>query len=256
MKFGIEIYRNGTVVSVPGPNVFHLWELNKFYQLYTYVFVLRGNGVTILVDTGCGDVEEINKNQIENYNGYNMFDIPEDEKIGAILSKAGINPDEVNYIFLTHLHHDHCSNVEMFPNAKIVISKKGLIKYMENKGSYYYNKFDFPAKSINYISSLQPEKIVFVENELEVMEGIKAFWVGGHTPCCMAVEVESKKGKVVFTSDVAFLIDNIERNHPIGCYYNLWECYEGYKKINERADIILTSHDPIILDSLFKKGKI
>lgn len=39
----------------------------------------------------------------------------------------------------------------------------------------------------------------------------------------MAAEVESKKGKVVFTSDVAFLIENIERNHPIDCYYNLWE---------------------------------
>ena len=251
MKFEIEIYRNGTVDKLPGPSIYYLWEFNKLYQLYTYVYILKGQGITILIDTGCGDVKEINKNQ-----GYDIFNIPKEEKIESILDKAMIKPDKVDYVFLSHLHHDHCSNVEMFPNAKIVVSKKGLIEYMKNKRPYYYNRFDFPMKPINYISALPQEKIVFIEDELEVVEGIKAFWVGGHSPCCIAIEVDSKKGKVVFTSDIAFLIDNIERDHPIGEFYNLWECYEGYKKIKKRAEVILTSHDPAIIDHLFKEGKI
>jgi len=61
---------------------------------------------------------------------------------------------------------------------------------------------------------------------------------------------------VVFTSDIAFLESNISKNHPIGFYYNLWECYEGYEKIKRKADIILTSHDPDILNKNYKDGKI
>ena len=256
MRFEIEIYRNGTVDALPAPNIYHLSDLNKLYQLYTYVYILKNGKNTVLIDTGCGDVEEINKIQIEKYNGQNVFNIPEDEKIGSILSKANIDPEEVDHVFLTHLHHDHCSNVGLFPNAKIVVSKKGWLEYMKKQRPYYYNPLDFPAGPIDYMASLPPGKILFIEDELEVIEGIKAFWVGGHSPCCMAFEVDTKNGKAVFTSDIAFLINNIKKNHPIGFYYNLWECYEGYKKIRDRADIILTSHDPVILDDLFKKGKI
>ena len=72
----------------------------------------------------------------------------------------------------------------------------------------------------------------------------------------MAVEINTKRGNVIVTSDVAFLERNVIENHPIGLFYNLWECYEAYKKINKRADFIFTSHDPDLLLKKFPDGKI
>ena len=84
---------------------------------------------------------------------------------------------------------------------------------------------------------------------------MRCFWVGGHTPCCMAVQVDTKKGRVVCTSDVAFFERNVTEEHPIGMFYSLWECHEAYKKIKRRADIIVTSHDPEVL-ARFPDGRI
>lgn len=255
MKYEIEIYRNG-VTKAPGPEIFFLSDWGKEYLLYTYVFIVKGNGHTILIDTGCGDINIINKMLLREFKGKITFDLPENETIEAIISKANINPEEVDYVFISHLHHDHASNVDLFPNAKVVLSKKGWLEYMKKERPYYYNDVLFPTRPVKYIASLPPGKLILVEDEEEILPEISTFWVGGHTPGCIAVEVNTKKGKVVFSSDVAFFIENIKKNHPIGLFYNLWECFEAYKKINSRADIILTSHDPSVLDRMFPDGKI
>lgn len=255
MVYEIEIHRNG-FTKAPGPEMFFLSDWDKEYDLYTYIFIVKGNGHTILIDTGCGDIEIINKMLNKEFGGKITFSLPEEERIGSILKKSNIDPREVDYVFISHLHHDHSSNVELFPNAKVVLSKKGWVEYMKKNRPYYYNDALFPAGPIKYIAGLPPEKIIFVEDEIEVLPGIKAFWVGGHTPGCMAVQVNSREGKVVFTSDVAFFEENVTDNHPIGLFYNLWECYEAYKRIKDNADIIITSHDPSVLDKKFPNGKI
>jgi len=256
MYYEIEIFRNGRIKSLPGPNIFRLSNYSKLYELYIYVFILKGKGKTIVIETGCGDVTEINRRNMEENEGYDIFEIPEEEGIESIIQKANIDCEDVDFVLLTHLHHDHISNVNLFPNAKVVLSKKGWTEYIKKNRPYFYDELIYPVRPINYISSLPHEKLILVDGEQEIIEGINAFWVGGHTPCCLAYELETKKGKAVFTSDIAFLESNIINNHPTGFYYNLWECYEGYEKIRKRADIILTSHDPDILDTHFKDGRI
>ena len=255
MNYKIEIYKNGST-KAPGPEMFFLSDWEKEYSIYTYLFILKGNGHTILIDTGCGDIDVINKMLYEEFGGKISFDLPKDENIKSILEKSSTDPEEVDYVFISHLHHDHSSNIDLFPNATVVLSKKGWMEYMKKERPYYYNDALFPTRPIKYISSLPAERIIFVEDEVEVLPGIKAFWVGGHTPGCMAVQVESAKGRVVFTSDVAFFRENVIKNRPIGLFYNLWECFEAYKKIRDNADIIITSHDPEVLDKMFPEGKI
>jgi glyoxylase-like metal-dependent hydrolase (beta-lactamase superfamily II) len=255
MDYTVDIYKNGST-SAPGPEMFYLSDWGKGYKLYTYVFIVKGGNHTILIDTGCGDIEVINKMLLKEFEGKISFDLPEDETVEAILEKSNTDPLVVDYVFLSHLHHDHSSNIDMFPNAKVVLSKKGWLEYMKKERPYYYNDALFPVRPIQYISALPAEKIIFIEDELEVLPGLKAFQVGGHTPCCMALRVNTAAGRVVFTSDVAFFKKNVEENHPIGLFYNLWECFEAYKKIRENADIIITSHDPAVLDEMFPEGRI
>jgi len=257
MQYEIEIYRNG-ITSAPGPEIFFLSDWEKQYKLYTYVFVIKGENFLMMADTGCGDIDVINEMLFKEFKGKITFDISRDETIEAIINKSKIEPEKVQFVFISHLHHDHSSNVDLFPNAKVILSRNGWLQYMNKNKPYYYNDILFPIKPIKYIASLPSDKIIFVDNfkEKEIIPGIKSFWVGGHTPCCLALQINTAKGKVVLSSDIAFLTRNIIENHPIGLFYNLWECYEGYKKIKENADIILTSHDPDILESTFPNGKI
>ncbi|HHT78443.1 MAG TPA: MBL fold metallo-hydrolase [Actinobacteria bacterium] len=255
MKYSIEIFKNGQT-SAPGPEMFYLSEWDNSYNLHTYFFQLKSGNRTILVDTGCGDTDIINKMLFKEFKGKISFDLPEEERIQSYIKKRRIIPEKVDYVIISHLHHDHSSNVGIFKNAKVVLSRKGWLEYMKKKRPYYYNDALFPTEPIQYISSLPAEKIILAGEEEEILPGLKVFYVGGHTPCCMAVEAETQSGKVVMTSDVAFLKSNVKNNHPVGLFYNLWECFEAYKKISSRADIVLTSHDPDILDKDFPSGLI
>lgn len=255
MNYLIEIFKNGQTTA-PGPEMFYLSQWDKNYNLYTYFFQLKAAGKTILVDTGCGDIDNINEMLAKEFGGKISFELPEEERIEAYIKKKRINPDEVDYVILSHLHHDHSSNIDLFKNARVVLSKRGWLEYMKKERPYYYNDILFPTKPIKYISALPADKIILVDDEMEILPGLKVFYAGGHTPGCLAVEAKTAAGNVVMSSDVAFLKDNLKSNHPIGLFYNLWECFEAYKKINKRADIILTSHDPDIMDKDFPTGLI
>lgn len=255
MNYTIEIFKNGET-SAPGPEMFYLSEWERDYSLYTYFFQIKSDDTTILLDTGCGDIDIINKMLFEEFKGKINFDVPENERIESYIKQGKIIPDKIDYVILSHLHHDHSSNVSFFKNAKVVLSRRGWLEYMKKERPYYYNDVLFPTEPIKYIASLPASKIVLIDEEVELLPGLKVFYVGGHTPCCIAVEAETQSGKVVFTSDTAFLKKNVKSNHPIGLLYNLWECFEAYKKINKRADIIITSHDPDVLIKDFPSGVI
>ncbi|GAI85193.1 unnamed protein product, partial [marine sediment metagenome] len=153
-----EIYKNGETTA-PGPEIYFMKEWDKKYLLYTYVFIIRGNGKTMLVDTGCGDIEPINKMLLEEFGGTITFNLPEDETINAIIKKANIDPNKVDFVFISHLHHDHASNIHLFPNAKIVISKRGWLEYMKKERPYYYNDILFPINTIKLTASFMIESI-------------------------------------------------------------------------------------------------
>ncbi len=255
MKYTIEIYRNG-VAKAPGPEIYYLSGWEKEYELYTYVFVVRNKERIMLIDTGCGDISLVNQMLEQEVGGRIYFDIPAAETIDKILEDAEVDPKKVDYIFISHLHHDHVSNVALFPNAKIVVSRQGVDAYMNEHRPYYYNEILFPSEAIGSILSRPYDQIIYVDGTEEVLPGIRCHPVGGHTPGCMAVEIDTEQGAAVCTSDVAYMRGNVTGNHPVGRFYNLWECYDAYKLLQERSDILLTSHDPGILDATFPTGRV
>lgn len=74
-------------------------------------FLVRSGGATVLIDTGLGAV--------------NMFGFTGGALVSE-LAKEGVKPEDIDTVFVTHLHVDHCGNVAvtegastkaMFPNA-------------------------------------------------------------------------------------------------------------------------------------------
>ncbi len=240
----------------PGPEIYYLSAWDEWINLYFYFWIVRGGGKTILVDTGIRDVNEINPSVIRTFGEKGMFRMDmEKENIPKLLKENGVKPEDVDYVFLTHLHYDHASNVPLFPNATFVISRRGWIEIVAPRHPYLVTDF-FPRDVLAYLVGEANDRLYLADDvEDNIVPGIGVFWTGGHTPCCQAIKINTEKGVAVITSDVVFLYDNIEKNHPIGLSYNIPECLDAMERIRKEADIIVPAHDPELLKR-FPGGRI
>lgn len=82
-----------------------------------WMFLVRGEGVCFLVDTGPGDPEIW-----QQY--HHAFERQSDEEPIQALSRVGVAPDDVQVVINTHLHWDHCNGNHLFPKAEVRVQAR------------------------------------------------------------------------------------------------------------------------------------
>jgi glyoxylase-like metal-dependent hydrolase (beta-lactamase superfamily II) len=218
-------------------------------KLYNYAFLVKKDGKNILVDNGLKDVLIMNKPTLEIFKGAMRWKVEQQDNILERLKNEGIGPEDIDYVILTHFHYDHCSNTDLFPNAKIIFHKKAWINVICSEfplGPFY------PKDILAYIVK-EWDRVMVLEDDQDILNGISLHWLGGHDHGCTAVVIKTHEGKVILTSDAIQVYENLEE--PVGVNYNLDECYRAMTWVKENGEIIIPSHDPKILIK-YTDGKI
>ncbi len=87
--------------------------------------------------------------------------------------EVGINPASVEYLILTHLHFDHCSNLDLFSAATIVMSQAER-EYVASETAACADDVAIPP----YIFSLlEGRDIILTADEMQVTGGIRVAWL-------------------------------------------------------------------------------
>lgn len=224
-----------------GNHVHDEYTAEQGYRFNMYVWILKGGPRPILVDTGPKSIEEINRG-LGNMVIEPVRQAP-GEDLPSILARNDVDPKDVSHVFFTHLHYDHCTNYDLFPNAQYVVNKRGFeeaLRRLSTIGPWIPGEVLFPFRD-----ELK-DRVLLVE-EAEPVPGIRTFWLGGHTPCSQAIVVETGAGTAVIAGDVVSVYENIEKNKPVGVGESAGESLAGMARIREIADIVLPSHDPEVL---------
>jgi len=118
--------------------------------------------------------------------------------ITAPLASAGISPDEVTVVVITHMHGDHIGGLTgddgtpTFANARYVTGQV---------------EFDAWAKqeNENFAAKVQPlaEKMTFIGDGDSVVSGITSMAAFGHTPGHMTYMIESGGKQLALIADLA-----------------------------------------------------
>lgn len=122
----------------------------------------------ILIDTGCGIGNEIE---------------PDAGKLVGNLEKEGIKTSDIDLILHTHAHLDHCTGSfdlqgrPIFPNARYILSKPEW-EFINAKPPAGEDPKSFAVARNWYVK--MPEKIDVVENNTEIVPGIKLICAGTH----------------------------------------------------------------------------
>ena len=244
--------------SVPGPQMFHMARWGEWLHADFFLFVLRGDdGQIMLIDTGIRDVDEIQPLVVAGVGERGRFRMDmTSQNIPLLLNKEGIDPAEVQYVFITHLHYDHCSNVRLFPNARFVVSRTGWHLTLDPPHPALVPDVLFPRDVLAYLIGEARQRLILVDDEApEIVPGIGAFYVGGHTLCSQAFTVRTRRGLAVFPGDTIFYYENIEKDHPVGLAANIAQCYQAMQRVRALADIVVPPHDPRLLE-LYPDGLV
>lgn len=248
MNFEIHVLKLGQS-DVPGPEVYWMSHWEQWLTLYFYMVVIRGGGQVVIVNTGPPlDLAPMNE-QWSSYAGPRCRMVRTDEeRPSSALATLGIRPENVTHVLITPLQSYATGNIPLFRNAQVCISRRGWIEdfHAPRFPSHAPRQARIPDDVLTYLDIEHPEKVRLLEDEDEVMPGLRARWVGVHHRSSMAFEVDTERGAVVI-SDAAFHYGNVERMHPLGILESLEECHLAYRWF-QKADIFIPLYDPAVLD--------
>ena len=195
----------------------HAWLANgqvdaaaEHFILSVNTWVLRVGGKVILVDTASGNHKDRPFSAL-----FHQLNTPYLER----LERAGVKPEEVDFVLLTHLHVDHVGwNTRLdngrweptFPNARYVFSRVEREFFDTPAGESRRMVFDdsvLPVIDAGLAEEIGPEGG-------EYLPGIRFHPTPGHSAGHMSIEIESAGAHALFSGDVW--------HHPIQVYRPAW----------------------------------
>ena len=129
--------------------------------------------------------------------------------------QIGVFAKDVDTVVLTHHHNDHTGNVDMFPNAKVLI----------------HSGEDRPFRGAEV-----------VEGDMSLAKGIELRHTPGHSWDSMSVFVEGPDRKYVIAGDAIPLEDNYRKNVPPALHVCKDLAMKSIKTIADYADVIIPGH--------------
>jgi glyoxylase-like metal-dependent hydrolase (beta-lactamase superfamily II) len=157
------------------------------------VFMFKLGSRLYLVDTGAGQ----------------LFPAGFGGKLLQSLATAGVRPEQITDILLTHAHDDHMGGLIhngalAFPNAVVHVAKADVDFFGDRsnaaKAHYGMNYFDDYFASLKHY--VDAGKVQTFEGTTEIAPGISATVHPGHTPGSTFYTVESDGQIIVFVGDI------------------------------------------------------
>jgi glyoxylase-like metal-dependent hydrolase (beta-lactamase superfamily II) len=166
------------------------------------------------------------------------------------LSLLGIDGTDVEKVVVTHLHWDHIGNLDLFPNAELIVPQRELDFWTTPiaRRTQFAHHADFDAVA-GLVRASAEGRVRPVVDETEVAPGIVATVVGGHSPGQMIVSVAGSEAGVLLASDAVHYYDELAKDRPFAVVYDLADAYRAFDKVRaltEDGRVFVPAHDPLV----------
>jgi glyoxylase-like metal-dependent hydrolase (beta-lactamase superfamily II) len=180
-------------------------KIDTVYALW----LIRGGGRNILFDSGFHRERWFKLWMIKDY-------LRPDEGVRL----AGVKPEEVTDVVISHAHWDHTGGIDLFPHATVWIQKQEFRYYTGDAWQTGGQHGGIDPDDVQELVKLNTEgrlKLVDGDN-VEIFPGIRAYTGGRHTYASQYIRVEGDP-PFVLASDNVYLYRNLAE-HAASATFN------------------------------------
>lgn len=210
-----------------------------------YVWLVRGGGKNILVDSGFYRPQFMKQWKPADY-------IRPDEAV----ARAGVKAGDITDVVITHAHWDHLDGADLFPNAQIWIQRDEYVYYTADAWQSGGKHGGIDPEDLAFLLKANTSgRLHLIDGEREILPGIRVYTGGRHTYASQFVTVTGKPGPIVLASDNVYLYQNLEKHVPIAQTFDEGSnlaAQDRMKTMVKDQRFIVPGHEPLVLESFPK----
>jgi len=183
----------------------------------------------------------------------------EDQTIPGALKKLGLEPKDIDVVFNSHFHFDHCGGNKYFPDAKKICHKSEIAQAAEPQPFEVlgYSDLSFSAevaeargKADQLLPGTTAKNTAFegVEGDVELAKGVTLLHTPGHAIGNYSVMVDTGARRLLFTIDACYSQKSLDMMCQASFHIDPVAGVESMRKLKavaERHDAeLMFSHDP------------
>lgn len=240
-----EVYaiRFGTLPQLAVSGLVAGADRSRRLDIPVMVWLLKGSdGRRVLVDAGFHQKKYVDQWKVRDF-----------RSPAEAVAAAGVKPDEITDVIVTHAHWDHVGGVDLFPKATVWIQRD---EYSYYTGEAWHARNTHGGIDADHMAALLKTntdgRLRFVNgDDLEILPGIRCYTGGRHTQASQYVGVRTAGGTAVITSDNMYLYENLEKGAPIAQTLDAASNLKAQARIRSLASdpsLIVPGHDPAVFD--------
>ena len=163
------------------------------------------------------------------------------------VARAGVKPDEITDLIISHVHWDHLDGIDLFPRARVWIQREEFEHHLDSTGAVKDRAID--SADARVLAQLAREgRVNLVDGDAkEIIPGITVYTGGKHTYASEFATVHTQEGTVVLASDNVYLYENLATHRPIAqtldSVSNI-RTQDRMKTLASDPRLIVPGHDP------------
>lgn len=199
------------------------------------LFLIEHPGGRVLFDTGMHPkwkAAAVSPRRIE---------VGEADDVLSLLAGAGVAPEEVDHVVVSHLHYDHAGGLQFFPHAPVWVQATEL-RFARAPAVYQrelYDRDDFEHR-VRW-QELEGAHDLFGDGAVTMLP------TPGHTPGHQSLCVQLPSGLHVLAADASYLESAMRARHVPGVVWSpdamvtSWETLEALER--DRGARLIFTHD-------------
>jgi glyoxylase-like metal-dependent hydrolase (beta-lactamase superfamily II) len=240
--YTVDAIRYGTIVDFPVKGLVAGADPSRKMDIAMVVWLVRGNGRNILVDAGFYREQFFRQWKVRDF-----------KKPSEAVAAAGMKPEDITDVIISHMHWDHADGADLFPKARIWVQRDEFTYYT---GEAWHAKRTHggiePDDVLSFIKMNIDGRVSFVEGDAqEIIPGLICYTGGKHTFASQFAGVQTAQGTVVLASDNVYLYENLDKHVPIAATLDAvsnLKAQDRMRQLAAKPTLIVPGHDPAMCD--------